>query len=139
MLRRAPLADASADSSRFRSGPPASAATSTAGGSTPATRSGAARNSRSAARQLRQVCMWGRSVARSSALASPSASAERSGSYLAQSAPRWIPDTRRRNARRPSVRRRFTFVYDQPVIAQISRYENPSAFSTSARISCGFR
>ena len=33
---------------------------------------------------------------------------------------------------------RFTFVYDHPVIAQISRYENPSAFSTSALTSCGF-
>ena len=65
--------------------------------------------------------MCGRSTARSSALASPSAKAESSGSYRAQSAPRWIPDTRRRNARRPSVSNRFTFVYDHPVIAQISR------------------
>ena len=45
---------------------------------------------------------------------------------------------RRRNARRPSVSSRFTFVYDHPVSAQISRYEKPSAFSTSARTSCGF-
>ena len=52
----------------------------TAAGKTLATRSGAARNSRSAARQRRQVFMCGRSTARSSALASPSASAESSGS-----------------------------------------------------------
>jgi hypothetical protein len=69
------------DSIRLRSGPPVpSSAVISAAGTTLATRSGIALNSRRAARQLRQVRMWGRRTASSSALASPSATADSSGS-----------------------------------------------------------
>ena len=78
--RRLVLGRPDDDSTRLRSGPPPSAATSAAGGTSAATRSGVARNSRRRARQLRQVRMCGRRIASSSALASPSASADSSGS-----------------------------------------------------------
>jgi hypothetical protein len=57
-----------------------------------------------------------------SADASSSASAASSGASLAHSIPPWMPASRIESACRPSVRQRFTFVYDQPVISQISPY-----------------
>ena len=83
---------------------------------------GVARNSEPrAAREAARRC--GRSEARSSPLASPSASADSRPASRSHSAPAWISSRRSENARLPSVRQRFTFVYVQPVISQISRYE----------------
>ena len=53
--------------------------------------------------------MCGRSAARSSALASPSASADSSGAKRAHSIPPSMPASRTASARRPSVRQRLTF------------------------------
>ena len=85
-------------------------ATSAAGGSSAATRAGASRNSRSRARHDKQVLMCGRSIAKSSGRASPSASADSNGAKRAHSIPPSIPATRTDRARRPSVRQRLTFV-----------------------------
>ncbi len=67
--------------------------------------------------------MCGRSSARSSALASPSANADSSGAKRPHSTPPSIPASRTARAWRPSVKARFTFVYDHPVISPISAYE----------------
>jgi hypothetical protein len=93
------------DSSSERIGPAGSpSAASASGGSSAATRFGAARNSRSRARHARQLRRCGRRARRSSAEASPSASAESCGASRSHSAPDSIPARPLKNAFRPSVR-----------------------------------
>jgi hypothetical protein len=98
---------ARAGSSR-KPGRPGSA--NAAAGTKAAAVAGALRYSRSAARHDRHVRMCGRSVVRSSAVASPSTSFESSGASRSHSLPASIPATRSRKALRPSVRQRLTFV-----------------------------
>jgi hypothetical protein len=58
-----------------------------------------------------------------------STSSNSNSASLAHSIPPAIPASRTASACRPSVKQRFTLVWVQDVIWQISRYEYPSALT----------